>query len=68
MKDKEYAVDIACSIVRDTNLDECFEHEFDPLGESSLHEMMKVSPFIHPLAIVSSVCIDHPFILIVPLP
>lgn len=68
MKDKEYVVDTACSIVRDTDLDECSEHEIDPLGDFGLHDMMSVSPLIHSLAIVLSVYIDRPFILIVLLP
>lgn len=49
VKDKGYAVDIARSIVRDADLDECSEHETDPLGDSSLHDMMRVCfHFIHP--------------------
>ena len=43
VKDKEYAVDTACSIIRDVDLDECSEHETDPLGVSSLHDMIRVS-------------------------
>ena len=45
VKDKEYAVDTACSIIRDVDLDECSEHEIDPLGDSGLHDMIKVSIF-----------------------
>jgi len=41
VKDKEYAVDTAHSIVRDTDLDECSEHKTDPLGESSLFDIMR---------------------------
>ena len=66
MKDKEYDVDTARSIIRDAELDECSEHETDPLGDSGLHDMMKVNSLIRPLAIESSVCIDHPLTLIVP--
>ena len=61
VKDKEYAVDTARSIIRDANLDECSKHEIDPpLGDSSLFDMMRiccsiVSPslliFIHSLSI-----------------
>ena len=43
VKDKGYDVDTAHSIIQDTDLDECFEHETDPLGVSSLLDMMKVS-------------------------
>lgn len=68
VKDKEYTVCIAYSIVREVNLDECSEHKTNSLGDSSLHDMMRVSPFIRPLAIESSVCIDRPFTLIDPLP
>ena len=42
VKDKEYAVDTARSIIRDANLDECSKHEIDPLGDSSLFDMMRV--------------------------
>ena len=42
VKDKEYAVDIACSIVQDADLDECLEYETDPLGDSGLYDMMRV--------------------------
>ena len=41
VKDKEYAVDTAHSIVRDTDLDECSEHKTDPLGKSGLFDMMR---------------------------
>ncbi|KAF3963578.1 hypothetical protein CMV_012051 [Castanea mollissima] len=41
VKDKEYAIDTAHSIVRDADLDECSEHETDPLGDSGLHDMMR---------------------------
>lgn len=51
VKDKEYAVDTARSIVRDADLDECSEYETDPLGNSSLHDMMRASLLICPLAI-----------------
>lgn len=42
VKDKGYAVDTAHSIIRDADLDKCLEHETDPLGDSSLHDMMRV--------------------------
>ena len=42
VKDKEYAMDIACSIVQDADLDECSEHETDPLGDSGLFDMIRV--------------------------
>lgn len=65
VKDKDYAVDIARSIVWDADLDECSKHEIGPLGDSSFHDMMRVSLFIHPLALELSVCIGHPFTLII---
>ncbi|KAF3963579.1 hypothetical protein CMV_012052 [Castanea mollissima] len=40
VKDKEYAVDTARSIVQDVDLYECFEYETNPLGDSSLHDMI----------------------------
>lgn len=42
VKDKEYAVDTARSIVRDADLEECSEHETDPLGDSDLHDIIRV--------------------------
>ena len=42
VKDKEYTVDTARSIVWDADLDECSEHETNPLGDSGLHDMMGV--------------------------
>ena len=38
VKDKEYAVDTARSIIWDADLDECLEHETKLLGDSSLHD------------------------------
>ena len=35
-------MDIARSIVRDADLDECSEHETDPLGDFVLYDMMRV--------------------------
>ena len=43
VKDKGYDVDTAHSIIQDTDLDECSEHEIDPLGVSGLLDMMRVS-------------------------
>ena len=65
VKDKEYVVDTTRSIVRDADLDKCFEHENDPLGDSGLYDMMRVSFLLCPLAIKSSVCIDRPLALVV---
>ena len=45
VKEKEYAMDTARSIVRDADLDKCSKHETDPLGDSVLHNMMRVSLF-----------------------
>ena len=42
VKDKEYAVNNARFIVQDADLDECSEHETDPLGDSGLFDMMRV--------------------------
>ncbi|KAL0009256.1 hypothetical protein SO802_010758 [Lithocarpus litseifolius] len=39
--DKEYAMDTARSIFRDSDLDEFLEHETNPLGDSGLHDMMR---------------------------
>nr|POF19544.1 hypothetical protein CFP56_48318 [Quercus suber] len=41
VKDKEYAMDTTYSIVQDADMDECSEHKTDPLGDSSLHDMMR---------------------------
>uniref|UniRef100_A0A7N2LXV5 Uncharacterized protein n=1 Tax=Quercus lobata TaxID=97700 RepID=A0A7N2LXV5_QUELO len=41
MKDKEYVVDTVNSIVQDADLDKCSEHETDPLGDSSFHDVMR---------------------------
>jgi len=68
VKDKEYAVYTACFIVQDANLDECSEHETDLLGDSDLHDMMRVSLFIRPLAVRLSFYFDRRFTLIVHLP
>ena len=68
VKDKEYAVDTTRFIVQDANLDECSEHETDPLGDSDLHDMMRVSLFIHPLAVGLSFYFDRRFTLIIHLP
>ena len=65
VKDKEYVVDTACSIVRDADLNECSEHETDPLGDSGLHDMIRVSLFIRPTAVGSSFYFNHLFTLIV---
>ena len=42
VKDKEYAVDTARSIVRDADLDEHSKHETDLLGDSDLFDMIRV--------------------------
>nr|POF23438.1 hypothetical protein CFP56_07350 [Quercus suber] len=63
MKDKEHVVDIARFIVRDADLDECSKHETDPLGDSGLHDMIRVSLFISPLAVESSFYFDRLFLL-----
>ena len=42
VKDKEYAVDTAGSIIRYADLDECLEHETDHSGDSGLFDMMRV--------------------------
>ena len=65
VKDKEYVVDTVRSIVQDVDLDECSEHKIDPLGNSVLHDMIRVSIFIRPLAIESSFYFDCPSTLIV---
>ena len=65
VKDKEYAVDTTRFIVQDANLDECSEHETDPLGDSGLHDMIRVSLFIRPTAVGSSFYFNHLFTLIV---
>ena len=67
VKDREYAVDITCFIVRDANLNECLEHETDPLGDSGFHELMRVSLFTCPLPVELSFYFDHPLNFIVPL-
>ena len=43
VKDKGYAVDTAHFIVRDADLYECSKHKTDPLCDSGLHDMMRVS-------------------------
>ena len=43
VKDKGYAVDTTRSIVRDADLDDCSEHKTDPLCDSGLHDMTRVS-------------------------
>ena len=42
VKDKEYIMDTARSIIQDADLDECSEHKTDPLGDFGLHDMMRV--------------------------
>nr|POF00811.1 hypothetical protein CFP56_62359 [Quercus suber] len=42
VKDKDYIVNTAYSIIRDADLDECSKHETDPLGDSDLFYLMKV--------------------------
>lgn len=61
VKDKGYAMDTACFIVWDVDLDKCSRHGIDPLGDFGLHDMMRASLLIHPLALESSVCIGRPF-------
>ena len=63
VKDKEYAVNNARFIVQDADLDECSEHETDPLGDFSLHDMIRVSLFIRPTAVESSFYFDRLFLL-----
>ena len=49
VKDKKYAMDTAHFIIRDVDLDKCLEHKTNPLGDSGLHDMMRVSvsvPFV----------------------
>lgn len=65
VKDKGYALDTAHSILQDADLDEYSKHKIDPLGDSGLHNMMKVSLLVRPLALESFVYIGHPFILFV---
>ena len=49
VKNKGYAMNNARSIIQDANLDECSEHETNPLRDFGLHDMMKVCfNFIRP--------------------
>lgn len=61
VKDKGYAVDTAYSIVWDVDLDKCSKHGTNPLGDSGLHDMMRASLLIHPLALELSICIGRLF-------
>lgn len=45
VKDREYTVNTAHSIVRDVDLDKCSEHETNPFGDSGFQDMMRVSLF-----------------------
>nr|POE52996.1 hypothetical protein CFP56_06858 [Quercus suber] len=42
VKEKKYVTDTARSIIRDVDLDKCLKHKTDPLGDSSLHDIMMV--------------------------
>ena len=42
VRDKRYVVGIAQSIIKDANLDECFEHETKSLGDSGLFDLTRV--------------------------
>ena len=68
VKDREYVMDTASSIVQDADLNECSEHKTDPLGDFGLHDMIRVSLFTCPLAVELSFYFDRPFNLIIPLP
>ena len=49
VKDKNYTVDIAHTIIQDVDLDKCSEHETNPLGDSDFNDMVKVCvsiPFV----------------------
>ena len=56
-------MDTTRSIVRDADLDKCLEHETNPLGDSGLHDMIRLSLFICPLTVESSFYFDRLFLL-----
>ena len=62
VKDKEYAMDTARSIVQDADLGECSKHETDPLGDFGLHDMIRVCCISTPFIPFLSLCAIHPFL------
>lgn len=60
-------MDIARSIVKDADLDECSEHKTNPLGDSGLYDIMKVCCISIIFVLFSSTFVPFLlFILIVP--
>ena len=45
VKDREHTVDTTRSVVLSVDLDECSEYETNPLGDSGLYDMMRISLF-----------------------
>ena len=58
MRNKQYAVTTVQSLVRDVDLDECSEHEMEPLGDAYLFDLMRVSPLSHTFTSLLSILCD----------
>jgi len=46
VKDKQNAIQMAYSIVKDPDLDECLEHEMNVLGDFGLFDLMRISSLV----------------------
>ena len=46
VRDKQHAIQMAYSIVKDADLDECSERETDTLGDSGLFHLIRVTFFV----------------------
>ena len=46
VKDKQNAIQMAYSIVKDPDLDECLEHETNVLGDFGLFDLMRISSLV----------------------
>ena len=45
VREKQHTVQMAYSIVKDADIDECSDHETEALGDSGLFDLMRVSYF-----------------------